>query len=122
MDRYLKNCLFPVMLGSNALCHACVRKMQRFYGSKSTVLTGGRALTLRFLPFVRVVDAPPDLPDDILLEILSELGDASAVYLPVLILCDPAYGDFVFRNRDTLQARFILRNGAELTGENYAVF
>ena len=122
MDAYLKNCLFPVMLGSNALCHACVRKMQRRYGSGSIVLTGSRALTLRFLPFVRLVEAAPELPDDVLLNVLEELSDESQVYLPLLVLCDTAYAGFFERNREILQARFILRSGAELTGEHDEIF
>ena len=71
MNEIWQDCLFPIMLGSGTVCHACVRQMSRRLGVESTVVTGRRALTLRFLPGVHLISAPPTLPDDILLNILA---------------------------------------------------
>ena len=116
MDDLLRECLFPVMLGSNTPCHACIRHLQRGYGTGSTVLTGKRALTLRFLPGVRVLDAPPSLGDELLLAVLSDVCEESGLSLPLLVLCDSAYAPFIDRNRHALEAKFILRNASELLG------
>lgn len=117
MDALLHDCLYPVMLGANTPCHACVRYMQKRYDIGSTVLTGKRALTLRFLPSVRLVNAPPTLSDELLLNILQDVELAGGTRIPLLVLCDEAYADFVRRNRSVLEARFILRRAAELLGE-----
>ena len=76
-----------------------------------TVVTGRRALTLRFLPGVHLISAPPTLPDDILLNILADINEESGLRVPLLVLCDAAYAGFVERNRKTLESRFILREG-----------
>ena len=118
MDELLRDCLFPVMLGSNTACHACVRRMEKYYGVGSTVLTGKRALTLRFLPFVTLVNAAPVLSDDVLLSLLSDIGDVGVGRVPLLVLCDDAYRAFVARNRESLEARYILRDAETLLGED----
>ena len=114
MEDLLQRCLMPVMLGSNTLCHATVRQMQKRFGSDCTVLTGKRALTLRFLPGVRLIDAPPSLSDDILLTILRDLETASTMEIPLLMVCDKAYDPFVSRNILWLEAHFILRRAEEI--------
>ena len=116
MREILSECLFPIILGSNTEGHACVRRMEKQYGIGSTVLTGKRALTLRFLPDVRLVFAPPTLSDSILLSLLRDLDGESGFRLPLLIECDGAYHDFITRNRGELEARFILRRAAEILG------
>ena len=116
MDELLRDCLFPVMLGSNTLCHATVRRMQKRFGADCTVLTGKRALTLRFMPGVRVIEAAPVLSDDILLTILHDVEMESELSIPLLVLCDPAYAAFVERNRPWLEAHFILRNATGKEG------
>lgn len=117
MDEILHDCLYPVMLGSNELCHACVRQLQKKYGIGSTVLTGKRAITLRFLPTVTLVDAPPSLSDELLLSILSDVELSGGARIPLLVLCDPHYEGFLWRNREGLESRFILRRAEELLGE-----
>jgi hypothetical protein len=83
------------------------------------VLTGRRALTLRFMPGVHLVSAPPTLPDDILLNILTDINDESGLRVPLLVLCDSEYAGFVERNRRMLESRFVLRQGEEiLRGES----
>ena len=114
MKQILYDSLFPVMLGSNTLCHACVRKMEKRYGVGSTVLTGSRALTLRFLPSVTLVQAPPVLHDDILLSLLQDISEEGVGRIPLLILCDNAYRAFVQRNRQSLEAHYILRRADTL--------
>lgn len=118
MNDLLHDCLYPVMLGSNTLCHACVRQMQKQYRVGSTVLTGKRALTLRIVPSVTLVAAPPTLPDELLLTILRDVELNGGARVPLLVLCDQRYGDFVERNREALEARFILRRAEELLGED----
>jgi hypothetical protein len=105
------------MLGSNTLCHACVRQIQKRYGADVTVLTDKRALTLRFLPTVTLVDAGPALSDEVLLSVLSDIGEGSGLCLPLLVLCDNRYGGFVKRSRRELEARFILREASDLLGK-----
>ena len=117
MDELLQNCLFPVMLGSNTACHATVRQMQKRFGATCTVLTGKRALTLRFMPGVRLIDAAPTLSDDILLTILNDVETESRWMIPLLVVCDRAYEAFVERNRPWLEAHFILRRVSELEVE-----
>ncbi len=117
MDQLLHDCLYPVMLGSNTLCHACVRQMQKQYRIGSTVLTGKRALTLRFLPTVTLIDAPATLGDELLLSILRDVELSGGARIALLVLCDSAYADFVARNRAELETRFILREARELLGE-----
>ena len=119
MNELLHDCLYPVMLGSNTLCHACVRQMQKQYRVGSTVLTGKHALTLRFLPSVTLVPAPPTLPDELLLTILHDVEVNGGARVPLLVLCDRLYADFVERNRTALEARFILRRAEELLGEDF---
>ena len=114
MNDVLGDCLFPIILGSNTAGHACVRRMEQRYGIGCTVLTGKRALTLRFLPSVRVVFAPPTLSDDILLSILRDLDGESGQRLPLLLTCDAAYDGFVARNHRVLEAHFILRHAEDL--------
>lgn len=114
MEDLLRDCLFPVMLGSNTVCHATVRQMQKRFGADCTVLTGKRALTLRFMPGVRLVEAPPALADDILLTILQDVEAECNLSIPLLIVCDKAYDAFVQRNRMWLESRFILRMADEL--------
>ena len=118
MREILGDCLFPIILGSNTAAHTCVRQMEKQYGVGSTVLTGKRALTLRFLPDVRVVSAPPTLSDDVLLAILFDLDAECGLRLPLLIECDGAYADFVARNRGTLEAHFIVRRAEEVLHES----
>ena len=122
MEDLLHNCLFPVMLGCNTACHACVRQMEKRYGVGSTVLTGKRALTLRFWPFVTLVNAPPVLSDDVLLGLLGDISEVGVGRVPLLVLCDEAYRGFVVRNRESLETRYILRNAAALLRReaNYA--
>ena len=117
MEDLLRDCLFPVLLGSNTQCHACVRQLQKRYGTDVTVLTDKRALTLRFLPAVRVVEAGPALSDDILLSTLCDIGEGSGLCLPLLVLCDGRYDGFVARNQRELESRFILRRASDLLGE-----
>ena len=117
MEELLHDCLYPVMLGSNALCHACVREMEKQYGIGSTVLTGKRALTLRFLPTVTLVDAPATLSDELLLAILADVEGTGGARIPLLVLCDRQYEGFVLRNREGLEERFILRSAEDILGE-----
>ncbi|MBE6555667.1 MAG: hypothetical protein E7663_05510 [Ruminococcaceae bacterium] len=114
MKELLRDCLYPVLLGSNTLCHACVRQFEKHYGVCSTVLTGKRALTLRFLPAVRLINAPPSLSDDILFSILCDLDDESGMRVPMLVLCDDAYHGFFERRRKELEPHFILRRAEML--------
>ena len=114
MNEIWQDCLFPVMLGAGTVCHACVRQMNRRLGVESTVLTGRRALTLRFMPGVHLISAPSTLPDDILLNILASINDESGLRVPLLVLCDPNYADFVARNQKTLEAQFVLRRGEDI--------
>lgn len=118
MEELLYDLLFPVMLGSNTMCHACVRRMEKVFGVGSTVLTGKRVVTLRFLPFVNLIPAPPVLSDEVLLALLAELGKEGSVgRIPLLVLCDDAYRGFVARNRESLEAYYILRPAAQVLGE-----
>lgn len=117
MKELLHEYLAPVLLGSNTSCHACVRLFEKRYGLSSTVLTGKRALTLRFLPAVDLVEAAPTLGDEILLSILWDHSDVSYGRIPLLVLCDDAYAPFLARNRQVLEGRFVLRCAAELLGE-----
>lgn len=114
MDDLLQGCLMPVMLGSNTQCHAAVRQLQKRFDASCTVLTGKRALTLRFMPGVRLVDAPPTLSDDIILTILQDLESESTMAIPLLVICDKAYDPFVARNILWLESHFVLRHAAEL--------
>ena len=114
MDDLLRDCVFPILLGSNTVCHATVRQMQKRFGADCTVLTGKRALTLRFLPGVRLVNAAPTLADDILLTILQDVEAECDLSIPLLIICDRAYDAFVQRNLLWLESRFILRRAEEL--------
>lgn len=114
MKELLYDRIFPVMLGSSTLCHACVRRMERQFGVGSTVLTGKRSLTLRFLPFVTLVNAPPVLSDEILLSMLTDISECGVGRIPLLVLCDNAYQGFVMRNRDSLETRFILRRAEHI--------
>lgn len=114
MDELLRDCIYPVMLGSNTDCHAAVRQMQRRFGADCTVLTGKRALTLRFMPGVRLVDAPPSLSDDVLLAILQDIEAESEMSIPLLVICDTAYDAFVSRNLSWLEARFVLRHACDV--------
>lgn len=117
MDELLHECLHPVMLGANALCHACVREMEKQYGVGSTVLTGKRALTLRFLPTVTLVSAPPTLSDELLFTVLQDVAHAGNGRIPLLVLCDQRYEGFVARNESRLEERFILRTAEDILGE-----
>ena len=117
MKELLREYLSPVMLGSNTACHACVRDLEKRYGVASTVFTGKRALTLRFLPSVTLVDAAPSLQDEVLLSLLWDHSDVGLGHIPLLVLCDAAYGPFLSRNREVLEARFILRRAEDLLGE-----
>lgn len=117
MEELLHDCLYPVMLGSNALCHACVREIEKHYGVGSTVLTGKRALTLRFLPTVTLIDAPATLSDELLLAILQDVECAGGTRIPLLVLCDRRYEGFVARNREGLEERFVLRLAEDILGE-----
>ncbi|MBQ8340854.1 MAG: hypothetical protein IJY22_00580 [Clostridia bacterium] len=114
MDELLRDCLYPVMLGSNTLCHDAVRRIQKRFGADCTVLTGKRALTLRFMPGVRLIEAAPSLTDDMLLTVLRDVESESELSIPVLILCDRSYAAFVERNRTWLEAHFILRDARTL--------
>lgn len=122
IEEVLHDCLYPVMLGSNALCHACVRQMQKQYRINSTVLTGKRALTLRFLPNVKLVGASHTLGDEILLSILHDVELDGGSRIPLLVLCDEAYAPFWERQHAELEARFILRHAKELLGEKFDEF
>ena len=114
MDDLLQGCLLPVMLGSNTQCHAAVRRLQKRFDVECTVLTGKRALTLRFIPRVRLIDAPPTLSDDIMLTILQDIQAQSTVEIPLLVICDKAYDPFVSRNILWLESHFVLRYAAQL--------
>lgn len=117
MDDLLQGCLLPVMLGSNTQCHAAVRRLQKRFDVECTVLTGKRALTLRFLPTVTLVDAPATLSDELLLAILSDVEGTGGARIPLLVLCDRQYEGFVLRNREGLEERFILRSAEDILGE-----
>ena len=117
MDEVWQDCLFPVLLGSNTVCHACVRRFEKRLGLASTVLTGKRALTLRFLPNVKLVGASHTLGDEILLSILRDVELDGGARIPLLVLCDEAYAPFWERHREELSARFILRRAEELLEE-----
>lgn len=115
MEELLQDCLCPVMLGSNTVCHAAVRHLQKRFGVDCTVLTGKRALTLRFMPGVRLINAPPTLSDDILLAILQDVEQECEYAIPLLVICDAAYDAFVARNLLWLESHFILRHAKELS-------
>lgn len=110
----LHDCLFPVLLGSNTQSHVFVRRFWQQYQVSSTVLTGKRALTLRFLPNVKLVNAPPRLDDDVLLCILYDAGEVGYGRIPLLVLCDEAYRAFVQRNLVDIERRFVFREAREL--------
>lgn len=117
MNEILHDCLFPVMLGASTQCHALVRMMEKRYGVGSVVLTGKRALTLRFLPSVTLISAPPTFADDTLLAILSDVNDMAGGRLPLLVLCADEYRGFITRNSAALESDFILREAKELLGQ-----
>lgn len=117
MEGLLHDCLHPILLGSGTQCHACVRQLKKRYDVGSVVLTGKRALTLRVLPHVRLVEAPADLPDDILFSLVCEAGAEGGYRVPLLVLCDEAYRGFFERNRARLDPLFILRTADALLGE-----
>ena len=119
LENVLHDCLYPVMLGSGVQCHALVRQMQKEYGIGSTVLTGKRAITLRFLPSVKLIGAAPTLSDELLLSILRDVEIECGARIPMLVLCDKGYADFWTRNKAYLEERFILRRAEELLGERY---
>ena len=104
INEILGDCLYPVILGSNTNGHACVRRICRQYGVPCTVLTGKRALTLRFLP------------DDVMLSVLASLCDESGFRLPLLVVCDEAYDGFFYRNREALEEKFIVRRAQDILG------
>ena len=114
MKENFRDCLFPVLLGANTAAHACVRHMEKTYGVGSTVLTGKRALTLRFWPDVRVLYAPPTLSDDMLLYLLQDVNAECGYRIPLLVLCDNAYRSFLSRNLSEIEARFIVREADTL--------
>ncbi|MBE6701996.1 MAG: hypothetical protein E7585_01095 [Ruminococcaceae bacterium] len=114
MEELLQEVLYPVLLGSNTACHATVRQLQKRFGVDCTVLTGKRTLTLRFMPGVRLIDAPATLTDDMLLQILTDVEADIQCAIPFLILCDPSYDGFVERNRTALEAHFVLRRAKDL--------
>lgn len=113
----LHNCLFPVLLGSGTLCHACVRRFWQRYRVNSTVLTGSRALTLRFLPNVKLIHASARLSDEILLCMLYDAGEVEYGRIPLLVLCDEAYRGFVGRNCAEIERRFVIREARDLLCE-----
>ena len=117
MNDILGECLFPIILGANTASHACVRRLDKRYGVGATVLTGKRALTLRFLPRVRLITAPPTLSDEMLLTVLEGLEMDSGNRVPLLLVCDEAYSGFVMRNRPLLEGHFILRKVSDAAGE-----
>jgi len=114
MNEILHDCLYPVMLGASTQCHALVRMMEKRYGIGSVVLTGKRALTLRFLPSVTLIQAPPTYADDTLLAILQHVSETAGGRMPLLVLCSDAYRGFVTRNGAALESEFILREAEEL--------
>ncbi len=116
MDKIVRDSLYPVLLGSDTLCHACVRRLKKEYGLPITVLTGKRAMTLRFISGVLLYNAPPTFSDGILLSILSDLEENSGYRIPLLVLCDEAYRPFVTRNREVLEEKFILRDAKAILG------
>ena len=116
INEILGDCLYPVILGSNTNGHACVRHICRQYGVPCTVLTGKRALTLRFLPDVNLIFAPSTLGDDVMLSVLASLCDASGFRLPLLVVCDEAYHGFLARNRVALEEKFIVREARDILG------
>lgn len=117
MEELLRDCLFPVLLGSNTACHACVRQFRKRYDTDITVLTDKRALTLRYLPYIHLLEAGPSLADELLLSVLYDLGEQAGLCLPLLVLCDTRYDGFVARHQGELEARFILRRASELLPE-----
>ena len=117
MEGLLHDCLYPILLGSGTLCHAAVRQLKKRYDVGCVVLTGKRALTLRILPYVRPVEAPADLPDDILFSMLCDIGCEGGYRIPLLVLCDEAYRGFFERNRARLDPLFILRTAGDLLGD-----
>lgn len=117
MEGLLHDCLYPVLLGSGTRCHDCVRQLKKRYDVGCVVLTGKRALTLRVLPHVRLVEAPADLPDDILYDLLCDAVAEGGYRVPLLVLCDEAYRGFFERNRARLDPVFILRTAGALLGE-----
>ena len=119
MDEVLRDCLYPVMLGSGMRCHAMVRQIQKQYGIGSTVLTGKRAITLRMLPSVKLIAAAPTLSDELLLSILHDVMLEGGARIPLLVLCDNAYDAFWTRNQERLGAGFILRRAEELLEGRY---
>ena len=116
MDELLQDVLYPVMLGANTACHAAVRQLQKRFGTDCVVLTGKRALTLRFMPGVRLIDAPATLTDDLLLQILADLETDIRYAVPLLILCDNAYEAFWQRNRSVLETHYVLRRVTDIQG------
>ena len=117
MEGLLHDCLYPILLGSDTLCHNCVRQLKKRYDVGCVVLTGKRALTLRILPYVRLVEASADLPDDILFSLVCDVGAEGGYRIPLLVLCDEAYRGFFERNRARLDPLFILRTASSLLGE-----
>ncbi len=117
MEGLLHDCLYPILLGSGTNCHACVRQLKKRYDVGCVVLTGKRALALRVLPYVRLVEAPADLPDDILFSLLCDACAEGGYRIPLLVLCDAAYENFFRRNRDRLDPLFILRTAGDLLGD-----
>lgn len=112
----LHECLYPILLGSGTLCHASVRQLKKRYDVGCVVLTGKRALTLRFLPHVRLVEASAGLPDDILFSLVCDVGAEGGWRIPLLVLCDEAYRGFFERNRARLDPLFVLRTADDLLG------
>lgn len=101
----LRECVVPVLLGDNFSAHLFAARIYFLCGVSSYVCDDKRRALDFFSPFSRHYSLVAR--SDVALEALGYLSSQKEL-LPIIVPCDKYYTDFVAKNRDFLEARFVI--------------
>lgn len=100
----------PLLLGYGKVARQTAWRFFAEYGVTSTVLDRKRTLGAYLSLFFSFRPLPDSESDEFILMSLDRLADEMGDLTLLVVPCSPFYFDFIKRNRERLETRFILRS------------
>lgn len=100
----------PLLLGYGRVARQTAWRFFAEYGVMSTVLDKKRTLGSYFSVFSSFRLLPSSESDEFIIMSLERIADEMGELTIIVVPCSPFYRDFIKRNRERLETRFILRS------------
>ena len=103
--------VYPVLLGGGREARRVLSRLSVRAPRGAALLAAHRPFFLRAPTPFSFYTATPDVGDELLCAILSEVAVQAGDVLPLLVICDAAFFPFALRCRAELERHFVLRFG-----------